>query len=444
MHWFFELKQGLQAASVLTVCATFVLLFAARLRAALVGAVAVVVPLLAALVLAAQSLPAQGAPANVPVLLVLGALLVGGLLLRRDELANETHLAECAALQLLGGAGAAVLVEADDLLSLLLGFEAMSLAVVVLGGLGRGNRPVEAAFKFFVLATAAAATLIYGMGLQVFATGSFALAATPLASEPMQRLHVLGAVMVVLGVAFELAIVPMHFGTLGLLLAAPIPCVQFASTVSKVGAAFALAKLTAGSPVQQQLLQALGVLTIVWATFGGLAQKHLRGLLGYSAVAHGGFLCLAVGCGAAGHGALLYYAVVYAASVGLVFAGLSGTGLELPLGALGKLPLGRQRSVALVAGLMSLAGIPPLPGFWSKLGVLRASWDAVGPVPTVVAALGGVFGALYYLRPVPDLLAGLHRGGAEARTSTGARVAIAIAGLVVLLGAVLPGLAAAK
>ena len=105
--------------------------------------------------------------------------------------------------------------------------------------------------------------------------------------------------------------------------------------------------------------------------------------------------------------------MTYATTALLTFAALAGRApgrwrsRDISLEGMGAL-----RALALVLGLLSLAGIPPTPGFWAKLAVLDASWAAIGFWPTLIAALGGVFGALYYLKPLPDLLAVVRTAGA--------------------------------
>ena len=157
----------------------------------------------------------------------------------------------------------------------------------------------------------------------------------------------------------------------------------------------------------------IGLLSIVLGTLAALAQTELRRLLAYSAVANAGFLALALGCGAEGRAASIFYVVTYATTALLAFAALAGRGTEpLALRDIRLEGMGALRALALVLALLSLAGIPPTPGFWAKLAVLDASWSAIGLWPTLIAALGGVFGALYYLRPMPDLLAVVRTAGA--------------------------------
>ncbi|HEX6811949.1 MAG TPA: proton-conducting transporter membrane subunit [Planctomycetota bacterium] len=437
MQWLLDLPHGVRSAAVLGLFATVVLVGAVRLRTASCSAIALLASLFAAI-------PTILAPTaeTFPVLLVLTALIGCELLMRSDDLADAQHRAESVALQLLGAAGACVLATAQDWLSLLIGFESMSLAVAVLAGLGRGVRSLEVAFRFFVLSAVAAATMVYGIALFSYATGSFALDAAPLVHPGHAALARAAVLLIALGLAFELAVVPSHLGTLGICYGAPLSCITFAMTVSKVAAALAMMRLCAQRPELQPVVAVLAVLSIVWSTFGGLAQQHVRGMLAYSAVGHGGFLALAAACGPAAQGTVGYYTLVYVASVALVLAALSGQRGELSFAEIARTPIGGMRRFALVLGLLSLAGVPPSPGFLAKIAVLSQAWGTAGPWLTIGAALGGVFGALYYLKPVPDLLAMRGVDVERVSTPTRVRIAIALSGAAALLCMVVPNLPA--
>jgi NADH-quinone oxidoreductase subunit N len=123
----------------------------------------------------------------------------------------------------------------------------------------------------------------------------------------------------------------------------------------------------------------------------------------------------------------------------LTFAALSGRGSgPVQLSTLTAEGLGTTRSLALSLGLLSLAGVPPTPGFWAKLAVLGPAWTNAGTLPTVIAVAGGVAGALYYLRPVPNLLASLRLPEV---TRPSSRSAMALAGLAVTVLGLIPGVA---
>jgi NADH-quinone oxidoreductase subunit N len=206
-------------------------------------------------------------------------------------------------------------------------------------------------------------------------------------------------------------------------------------SASKLAAAFALGRLVLAAGLElAQILVWVGCLTIIWGTFGALAQTgDLRRMLAYSAVTHAGFISLALGSGATGPRTALFYAAVYASMAMLVFASLAGQQMTDLRG------LDRLRAVGLALGLFSLSGIPPTPGFWAKLAVLVVAWQAAGVVPTLIGVAGGVFSVLYYLRPLPDLFAAMRADDRQLLPLLAPGVVVTTLAVIVL--GVLPGVA---
>jgi NADH-quinone oxidoreductase subunit N len=427
------------AIMVLTVGAVIILIFATQLSRA---SGTLIVLGLFAIAMAAVPALLGGSPELLAVVGVCALSALALLLLPSLELEDDVQRVEIAALLLLGAAGAIALATADNLLSLALGLETLSLSVAIVTALGRGERPLEAAFKYFVLAAVSLATLIYGIGLYVLATGSLSLATRPSLDPSLQPVYFAAVTLITLGFAFELAVVPVHWGALGAYMAAAPGLAGYVMSVGKLGAVLALSRLAlmVGLPVDSVLVAA-GVVSIGWGTFAALAQRDLRGLLGYSAIAHAGFLALALGCGAEGRLAAVFYVVTYAVTVMLVFAALAGLGNSpLQFDALSRANLDPLRGLALGLGLLSLAGIPPTPGFWAKLAILGPAWFVAGPAPTLVAVIGGVAGALYYLKPLPDLWASL-RPTFRQPSGNLTGLAMLLAGAVVVVFGLAPGLA---
>jgi NADH-quinone oxidoreductase subunit N len=394
-------------------------------------------PLLATLIGLPFALVAAGvgiqapAPVGLAVAALCGVACIALLLLPVLDAEVPAHVAEAAALLLLGTAGAIALAGATDLLQAVVGLETLALSAVTLVALGAGERPLEAAFKYFVLGAISLAGLLYGLGLVYLGTGSFGFpTAAQVASSPIA---LAGVVLVGMGFAFELALFPFHWGALDAYTAASPGLAGFVMSASKLAAAFALGKLVLAAELPlSQLLVWVGSLTIVWGTFGALAQAaDLRRMLAYSAVTHAGFIGLALGSGPNGPATAAFYATVYGSMAMLVFAALAGSREPDVRG------LGRVRAVALGLGLFSLSGIPPTPGFWAKLAVLVVAWQAAGPWPTLIAVAGGVFSVLYYLRPMPDLFSAIRGGEAAPRPVLVPSVVVATLG-VVLFGLV-PG-----
>lgn len=374
------------------------------------------------------------APLSLAVAALCGVGALAILLLPSLEAEVPTQVAEAAALILLGTAGAIGLASAVDLIWAVVGLETLALSAVTLVALGRGDRSLEAAFKYFVLGAISLAGLLYGVGLVYLGTGSVAFpSAEQLAGNPAT---LAGTVLIGLGFAFELALFPLHWGALDAYTAAAPSIAGYVMSASKLGAAFALGRLVLGAGANvAQILTWIGCLTILWGTFGALAQgSNLRRMLAYSAITHAGFIGLAVSSGNGGPTVAVFYAACYGTMAMLVFAALAGErGDNLR-------ELGRFRAVTLGVGLFALSGVPPTPGFWAKLAVLVAAWQAVGPLPTLIAVAGGVFSVLYYLRPLPDIFAAMRAQGETPPRRWAAMPGLAIATLVVVAVGIVPGI----
>jgi NADH-quinone oxidoreductase subunit N len=220
------------------------------------------------------------------------------------------HVAEAGALVLLATSGAIALASATDLLQAVVGLETLALSSVTLVALGAGERPLEAAFKYFALGAISVAGLLYGLGLIYLGTGAFAFpTAVQIASNPVV---LAGVVMVGMGFAFELALFPFHWGALDAYTAASPSLAGFVMSASKLAAAFALGRLVVGAGVEvSQLLIWVGSLTIVWGTIGAFAQaRDVRRMLAYSAITHAGFIGLALGSGPNGPATAAFYAAM--------------------------------------------------------------------------------------------------------------------------------------
>jgi NADH-quinone oxidoreductase subunit N len=372
-------------------------------------------------------------PGSLAVVALCGVACIALLLLPLLETEVPTHVAEAAALLLLGTAGAIALAGATDLLWTVVALETLALSAVTLVALGAGDRSLEAAFKYFVLGAMSLAGLLYGVGLVYLGTGSFQFpTAEQIAASP---LTLVGVVLIGLGLAFELALFPLHWGALDAYTAAAPALAGYVMSASKLAAAFVLGRLVlaAGAELAQVFIW-IGSLTIVWGTFGALAQaNNLRRMLAYSAITHAGFIGLALGCGPGGPTTAVFYAATYGSMAMLVFAALAGRRDDADIRASGP-----ARALALGLGLFSLSGIPPTPGFWAKLAVLVVAWQAAGPLPTLIAVAGGVFSVLYYLRPLPDLFAALRSGEITPRPLLAPGVVVATLAVVVI--GLVPGL----
>ena len=285
------------------------------------------------------------------------------------------------------------------------------------------------------------ASLLYGLGLLLLTTGSFGWPQLARVEPGYTFIWSIGVLLVGLGFSYKLAVFPLLWGPLDAYTAGAPGLAGYVMAASKIGAVVALARLVSGAAVPlAPILIGVGLVSIAWGTFGALAQREVRRMLAYSTVANAGFMALALGCGPEGRAAAVFYVTIYVLTILLAFAAIAGRGTGwLPFGEIRAERLSATRALGLGLALLSLAGIPPTPGFWAKLAILDASWSALGLWPTLVAVIGGVAGVLYYLRPLPDLLAVARAAGTP--TPTGFAPAVWLAGAAVVFLGLMPGLA---
>jgi NADH-quinone oxidoreductase subunit N len=398
------------------------------------------------------------------------ALLAGGYLAEHGLDRGEFY-----PLLLFSSVGAMLLASAGDLLSLFLGLETMSLGVYAMTGFRRGSlRSTEAALKYFLLGSFAAALLIYGGALLYGATGRTDLAgigagvarlsAGGYRAGSQVMLVIIGLVLVLVGLAFKVSAVPFHMWTPDAYEGAPTPATAFMAVAVK-SAAFAVmlrVLLTAfGDPASAStrtgwppVIAVMAVLTMTVANLVAGRQDSVKRMLAYSSVAHAGYVLVGVVATVrqSGHDAetsVLFYLLAYTVSTAGAFGalilfgskGAEATSYEDLAGVGRRHPLG---SLAFTLFLLSLAGVPPTAGFVAKFCVFRAAIYAGGAFNwlAVIGLLNAVLAVYYYLRVIVYMYMREPLPGAEKAVSmrsgyvTAAMVACAV--LVVLLG-VLPG-----
>ena len=376
------------------------------------------------------------------------AILVSYDQLRRMELDHPEYYP----LMLLSALGATVMAAAGDLVTLILGLEIMSLAIYVLSAWRtRSRQSEEAGMKYFLLGSFGSAILIYGAALLYGSSGSFVYGdiVAGLASGGL-LVATLGGVLVLAGLAFKAALVPFHQWAPDVYTGAPTSVTTFMSVVIKVAAFAGILRLVAEvfPQLQPWLMSAFAVTvaaTLIIGNFAALQQRGVKRMLAYSAVAHAGYVGLAVlAAGEQGIQAAVWYLSAYTLmNVGafavlsmVVDAGDQGDSLDHFAG------LGARRpwlAFAMTFFLLSLGGIPPLAGFAGKVMVFEAAisagyvWLAVIGILTSVVALVYYFrviGAMYFRRPEHDL-------PVFGSSATSLAIAIALAGTVAL--GLLPG-----
>jgi len=326
--------------------------------------------------------------------------------------------AEFPLLVLLAALGMGIMVSANNMLTLYLGLELNSLAAYVLAAILRSNgRSAEAGLKYFVLGSRASGILLYGISLTYGFTGttSFDGIRTALGAGPMSIGATFGLVFVLSGLAFKVSAAPFHMWTPDVYEGAPTPVTAFFATAPKVAALALLMRVSLGAfgaqpGAWQQIVIFASLLSIVIGALGAIGQDSIKRLLAYSSINNVGFMLIGLAAGtSAGASAMLVYLAIYVVTsvaafvVVLALRDEEGIAIEsiADLGGLSRTRPGLALALAMV--MFSLAGIPPLFGFWGKFVVFQA---AVAAHLVVLAALGiaaSVIGAYYYLKVVKVL-----------------------------------------
>ncbi|CAK0751533.1 NADH-quinone oxidoreductase subunit N [Gammaproteobacteria bacterium] len=339
----------------------------------------------------------------------------------RDYLRERRRLkGEFLVLGLFAVLGMLMMVSAGSFLTLFLGLELLSLPLYAMIAL-ESDSPMasEAAIKYFVMGAIASGMLLYGMSMFYGATGSLDLIRVSEAVHRMvagnvgqeQLVLIFGTVFIVVGVAFKLGAVPFHMWVPDVYQGASTPMTLFLGTAPKLAGFAMLVRLLVGAldPLVgqwQQMLAVLAVLSIAVGNVVAISQTNLKRMLGYSTIAHVGFMLLGIIAGnPQGYGAALFYVIIYAlmaaGSFGMILL-LSRVGFEADLiedfkGLSDRSPW----FAAMMAILMfSMAGVPPFVGFWAKWEVLRAVVYSGQMWIALVAVAFSVIGAWYYLRVI--------------------------------------------
>jgi NADH-quinone oxidoreductase subunit N len=327
---------------------------------------------------------------------------------------------EYLALLLLGAVGLMLLVGSEELLMIFIGLELLGLTLYVMAGFDKTDvRSAEAGLKYFLFGSTASAFTLFGISLVYGVSGTTALALIApklmIASVPLLAA---GVVMTLIGFAFKIAVAPFHLWAPDAYQGAPVPSAAFIASGSKVASFVVLGKivLIGFGPVHgnagwhamvagwSPVLALLAALSILLGNFVALAQTNLRRLLAYSAVAHGGYTLLGLVAGShEGFSATLFYTTTYAitlvgafAVVGVVRRETGGDDIQNFAGLNSRSPL---VAATMAIFILSLAGLPPLAGFFGKFYLFSAAFRAGGNhglLWLVAVALFGSFLSLYY------------------------------------------------
>lgn len=367
--------------------------------------------------------------------------------------AKNIYQGEFYTLTLFALLGMNIMVSACHFLTLYVGLELLSLALYALIALQRDSgRAAEAALKYFVLGALASGLLLYGISLIYGATGTLQLQQVLAASQNSANpwLLKLGVVFIVAGIVFKLGGVPFHMWVPDVYQGAPTAVTALVGTSPKIAATvFAFRILVYGLLTQweswRELLLILGIASLLVGNLAAIMQTNIKRMLGFSTVAHMGFILLALLAGQTGCTAAIYYAITYALMASVAFAILMLlSGRDVECQNISDLAGLNQKNAwyafLMLLAMFSMAGIPPLMGFYAKLAVIKALLASGYLWVSVYAVVMSLIGAFYYLRVVKTMYFDTHNSVAESTfnmTFLG-KVVLSVNGLLLLLWGVVP------
>ncbi|MFN6925575.1 MAG: NADH-quinone oxidoreductase subunit NuoN [Tabrizicola sp.] len=384
--------------------------------------------------------------AKVTILLSAAAVLVMSqdYMTRRDLLRFEYPI-----LVTLAVVGMMVMVSSADLITLYMGLELQSLSLYVVAAMRRDSvKSSEAGLKYFTLGALSSGLLLYGASLVYGYAGTTQFAgilSTVKDGVPLGLLF--GLVFMLSGLAFKVSAVPFHMWTPDVYEGSPTPVTAFFATAPKVAAMALIARLAqdafGGIPTQWgQVLAGLAVASMFLGAVAAIGQRDIKRLMAYSSIAHMGYalIGLAVGTAYGVQATLIYMAIYVTMNVGTFafilsmerdgrpvsdIAGLNQFAKKEPLKALAMLVL-----------LFSLAGVPPMVGFFGKFYVLKAAVDAGMVWLAVAGAIASVIGAFYYLRLVYYMYFGAEQDPVDSRMAPVQWAMLVAVAAIMLLGVI--------
>jgi NADH-quinone oxidoreductase subunit N len=308
--------------------------------------------------------------------------------------------------------GMLLMISANDLIALYLGLEMQSLALYVVAAINRDSvKSTEAGLKYFVLGALSSGMLLYGASLIYGFTGqtTFGGIAEVLTGGTASIGLVFGLVFLIAGLAFKVSAVPFHMWTPDVYEGAPTPVTAFFAAAPKVAAMALFIRVMVGPFASvahdwQQIITFISIASMVLGAFAAVGQRNIKRLMAYSSIGHMGYALvgLAAGGQAGVQGVVIYMLIYMAMTLGTfacILAMRRGTGMVEDISDLAGLSRTNPVMAFFLAMLLfSLAGIPPLAGFFAKFYVFLAAIQSGLYLLAVIGVVASVVGAYYYLR----------------------------------------------
>ena len=346
--------------------------------------------------------------------------------------------------------GMMMMVSAGDLMSLYMGIELQSLALYVIAAFNRDSiRSTEAGLKYFVLGALSSGLLLYGASLIYGFSGTtnFDGIALALNQGEISLGLLIGLVFLATGLAFKVSAAPFHMWTPDVYEGAPTPVTAFFATAPKVAAMILFTRVAYGAFGEiksdwQQIVSFLAVASMFLGSVAAIGQKDIKRMMAYSSIGHMGFALVGLASGTEiGVQALLIYMSIYVImNIGTFAFILSMEKDGHPVTEISALNMYSRvdplRALALMILMFSLAGIPPMVGFFGKFYVLKAAVDANMAWLAIAGVIASVIGAFYYLRIVYLMYFGEEKDLLDGKMSTSGWVILMVSALLMILGVI--------
>ncbi|ABY29476.1 MAG: NADH-quinone oxidoreductase subunit NuoN [Methylobacteriaceae bacterium] len=346
--------------------------------------------------------------------------------------------------------GMLVMASANDLISLYLGLELQSLAAYVIAAFHRDDvKSTEAGLKYFVLGALSSGMLLYGASLVYGFTGTVSFPGIVTALDgPSSFGIVLGIVFVAAGVAFKLAAVPFHMWTPDVYEGSPTPVTAFFGSAPKIAAMAMTVRVFIGAfpdvtAVWQQIIIFVSIASMALGSFAAIGQRNIKRLMAYSSIGNVGYALIGLAAGSEEgiRGVVIYMIIYLAMTLGAFAVLLSMRRKDQMFETIDDLSgLSRTHpwlAFCLAAMMFSLAGIPPLAGFFAKFYVFAAAIKAGLVTLAVVGVVTSVVGAFYYLRLVKVMYFDEAKAPYE-RIPPGSAIVLGVSSAVVVLFFLVP------
>ncbi len=361
-----------------------------------------------------------------------------------DYFQGQSHQTDRSALILFAIVGAIMMVSFNNMAMLFLGIEILSISLYSLAGSKKESLfSNEASFKYFLMGSFATGFLLMGIALVYGATGSFHITkiAAAISSHPdsLPTFFYAGVILMLVGMAFKISAVPFHFWAPDVYEGAPMNVTAFMATVVKIAAIAAFFRIfsfcfLAVQPVWIMIVQVMAVVTLIVPNITAVYQTKVKRMLAYSSVGHVGYILLAFIANTNAPGTILYYLSGYAVASIAAFSVLHEVENAGDSGFNGLAKRNPMLAVVMTVALLSLAGIPPLAGFFAKYLVFAQALDHGYAPLVIVAVLTSLVGVYYYFRVIISMFSKEPEGDSIVLSASAKALMVLLVTLILLMG----------